>query len=288
MGFEYVEPSSVEEAVEVLRESGPETFVVAGGTDLVLRMRLRLAEPRKLVGLRRLAELRVIQEEADGALSVGAAATLSDMARSDTVRRRAPLLAEVCGLTRSNQVRSLATLGGTLGAASPQAEPPIALLALAAEVEVQGPSGTRRLGVDDLIVGFGKTSLGEAEIVTRVIIRPTPEGTRTAYERLARRGSIEPPLVAGAVALALDAKGVCRSARVVLGVATDRPIRLAEAERMLVGRRPDADLLREAAGSASRVEVRAGVRASRAYRSRVAPVVVARALARAVGEREGW
>lgn len=282
MGFEYVEPRDVEEAVRI-RSAVPGAYLLAGGTDLMLRVRLRQVNPRLVVGVGRLPELVGIEETAEGGLRLGAAATLGAIARSAVGREIAPLLTEVCGRTRSPQVRTLATIGGTLCAASPLAEPTPCLLALDASVRLRGAGGERTLALDDFLVGPGQTALRPDEILLSVLLEAPTPGTRTAYERLTRREAIEAPLIASAVSLTMDGKGICRSARVTLGVATPRPVRLPDVEAALAGRRLDSATVQAAAQAAGAVEVRDDVRASKEYRQRMAPVVVGRALARALG-----
>lgn len=281
MGFEYVEPRSVEEAAAILRRAGPDACLIAGGTELMLRVRLGQVRPKLVVGIGRLPELTGIARTDEGGLSLGAAVTLRAIAGSPDVRMLAPLLAEVCAQTRSPQFRTLATVGGTLCGASPLAEVPLALVALDADVEIAGAAGGHRLAVSDFVTGPGRTALQVGEIVTGVFVGPRATGTHTAYERLSRRGAIEPPLVASAVALTLDAERVCRSCRVVLGVATPTPVRLSQSEEMLLGRKLSIERTRAAAQVARAVDVHDDVRATRPYLQRMAGIVVGRALARA-------
>ncbi|MDP2956016.1 MAG: FAD binding domain-containing protein [Longimicrobiales bacterium] len=281
MGFDYVEPDSLEDAVRTLSAAGDGAFVIGGGTELMLRVRRREISPRRIVGLRRIQELERVHDLGNGVVSVGAGATLASIARSSIARGAAPMLAEVCGQTRSPQVRTLATLGGVVCGASPVAEPPLVLLAAGATVRLIGPDGERSLALGDFVVGPFRTVIRVGEILVSIEIPPSERGSAAAYERLARRESIEAPLVACACALALDPAGICQWGRVVLGVSTPRPIRLLEVESTLVGRRVTQDGLEAAARAAEVVEVRDDVRASRGYLRRMAPVVVGRALATA-------
>lgn len=295
MSFDYVEPASLDEALAILDQSRPEarleTHLMAGGTTLVRRLRRREVRPRLVVGIGRLPELGGLSEEADGTLRIGAATTLSALARSAAVSRLAPLLAEVCGRTRSPQIRTLATLGGALCAGSPLAEPALALLALDAAVLLRSSVERRRLPLAELLVGPGRTALRADEILTAILVPGASADRAWAYEGLSRRHAVEPPLVAAAVALELDSDGHCRTARVALGMATPVPIRLHSVERAVEGGRPEGERLRSAAELAVGLELREDVRASAEYRARVIPAIVRRALVRAAeagrGTREG-
>ena len=279
MSFEFSQPPSLGAALDAL--AGEDALPIAGGTALVPRLRRREVAPRLLVNVSRLPELRGVRAEGGGA-AIGAATTLSEVARSPEVRAVAPLLADLCAGARSPQIRNAATLGGCLLSGPDFAEPALALLALDARVTLRSRAGEREVAIADLLAdGAG---LRPGELIVGVSLPPSADARFGLY-RVARREAIEPPLVAAAVCLRLGASGAAEDVRICLGVATPQCLRLREVEAALRGgsvispeaaRRAVADVL-------SGIPLRPDVRAGEGYRRRVIPVAVARSVEAALG-----
>lgn len=280
MPFAYQRPPDLGAALSALGEDG--ALPIAGGTSLVLRLRRRELSPSLLVGVSQLPELAGIRLDTD-TLSIGAATTLASVARSPEVLTAAPLLAQLCERARSAQIRNAATLGGAILSGPDFAEPVLALIALGARVELRWQGGEREADVGNLLAdGVG---LRPGELIVSVRLPRATGNARFGAHRVARREGIEAPLVAAAVALRLGANGVAEDARICLGVATARPLRLRSVEQSLVGTMPlpEAARLAVEAGLAE-IPLRPDVRAGEGYRRRIIPTIVARSVEAALDQ----
>ncbi len=287
--FEHVHATSVEHAVRLLREGGADALLVAGGTELLPRMKLGLARAGLLVSLSRVRH-RAPVARPDGSLELDALTPLTEVARSDAVGARAPILAEAAQAVASRQVRNVATLGGNLcqetrclyynqthrfqfrepcikrggsgcyvagGSerclAVAMADTAPALLCLDARVDILGPAGARQRPVEELYSGDAAAPLAlePGQVVASVAIPPPPPGTGTAFIKYSRRGGVEFAGVTVAAALTVDpAFGTCVRARMAVGAVSPAPVRAREAESVLTRARPTDRTLAEAARAA--------------------------------------
>src|SRR5262249_11224710 len=197
------EPRSVDDAVALLAEHGADAKIVAGSTALTIMLRQRLIAPRALVSLGRLdGDLRAIHES-DGRLVIGALGTHREVEKSALVRRAVPVLAETFATVANIRVRNVATVGGVVAEADYASDPPTVFLALDAEIEARGPSGTRRIAAADFFQGFFTTALAQDEIVTCVRVPVPPSGTRGVYEKFVTRSSEDRPCLGDAAVVRL-------------------------------------------------------------------------------------
>lgn len=208
--FQYARPVTVVEAVALLEEYGPEARLLAGGTDLVIELRNHWVEPKVVIDLKRIPELAPAIVERDGYLSISAATVMADIVANEQVQRYFPALVEAADVVGSVQIRARATLAGNICNGSPAADAAPPLLVYDAVVIITGPTGTRRLPVDDFIVGPGKTALGRGELVTAIEL-PIPERAYgAAYQRLTRRRGTD--LASITLCCGVDPDGVTRLA----------------------------------------------------------------------------
>lgn len=276
-GFRYLRPATLGEALEALQTPGPGdgdgAHALAGGTDLMVAMRHGKASPRTVVDVTRVPELRVLREEEDGSLLLGAAVTHTEAAESPLVRRLAPVLAKACAAVGSVQVRNLGTLGGNAANASVAADTLPALAALRARFEVAGPCGGRRVSPDEFFRGPGKTCLAPGELLTAIRI-PLQPAHGAAFLKVGRRRAA----AVSRLSVAAMVNPEAGLARIAVGAVFPRPGRLAAAEEVL-HRGFGEDLLEEA-GRAAEAAVRevSGGRASMAYKLPVTRHCVIRAL----------
>jgi carbon-monoxide dehydrogenase medium subunit len=185
--FEYARPDTVEEAVSLLNEYGADAKILAGGTDLVIELRNRWSEPKVVIDVKRIPEFAPAITEHDGVVSISAGTVMADLTASDLIQTRFPALAEAAVVVGSVQIRARATLAGNICNGSPAADTSPPLLVYDAVVVVGGPSGIRRIPIDDFIVGPGKTALERGELVLAIEL-PLPAGAfGAAYTRLTRR-----------------------------------------------------------------------------------------------------
>ena len=276
--FEYVEPQTLDEALALLADDPDETLVMAGGTSVVILMKQDLVRPRRVVGLRRLSQLRAIVT-ADGGVSLGALATHEALARDGLVRSHAPALASTFAAVATVRIREQATLGGNLAHADPAQDPPVTLLALDATAVALSKTRARRIPLDALFVDVFETSLEPDELLIRVEVPPLPAGARATFQKFLPNTRDDYATVSVAAVVATAADGACTHARIAIGGAGPVPLRAHEAERALVGRRLDDDAIREAAAlAAAATDPIADLRGSADYKRAMAGVWAERAL----------
>jgi CO/xanthine dehydrogenase FAD-binding subunit len=269
---DYYLPGSVPEALGLLGAHGPELLVIAGGTVAMPLINEGISLPTRVMGLRR-AGLDRVERHGDS-LVLGATATLTSLLGQDDV----PMLRQAASRTASWSVRNMGTVGGNLFTPPPGGDIATALLALDATVTVTGPSGPRILPLAAFWTGFMTTDLGPDELVTSITV-PVDAG-RTTFVKLGRKQDNTPSVVTVAVHLAMAGDGeTVEAARVALGAAGPHPLRMARAEAVLAGSRPDTAVIEEAASAAAAdCEPFTDAVASDWYRRRMVGVVVGRAL----------
>jgi carbon-monoxide dehydrogenase medium subunit len=267
--FHYVRPSSLGEALDLLAKHGEDAKLLAGGHSLLPAMKLRLAQPKVLIDIGRLADLRFIRAEGDR-ISVGALATHYELETSDLVRAQCPLLVETASAIGDVQVRNRGTIGGSLARADPAADWPAAILALGAELELTGPSGRRIVQAEDFFVDLLQTALGPGEILTAVRVPRT--GRSVAYEKFSQKAS----------GFAICGVAVVREEGIRVGITgvAAKPYRARGVEEAFP--RGIAEAARQAAEG---VEAMGDLHASPEYRAHLARVYTERALVRALASR---
>jgi carbon-monoxide dehydrogenase medium subunit len=268
----YFLPTSVPEAIGLLRTHGPDLLVIAGGTVAMPLVNEGISLPNLVMGLRR-AGLDAIERTPAG-LRIGATATLTAVAAQDDV----PLLATAARRTASWSVRNMATIGGNLFTPPPGGDVATALLALDAVVEATGPDGTRSIPLEAFFTGFLATALAPDELVTAITV-PTPApGEATSFLKFGRRHANTPAVVTVAARVTLDG-GIVAGARLVLGAVGPHPIRVETAEAALDGSTLDAGAIDAAASAAAAAaDSSEDAIASDWYRRRMVGVIVRRAL----------
>jgi carbon-monoxide dehydrogenase medium subunit len=278
----YLEPETVDEALDLLAEHGDGAKVLAGGQSLLILMRERLVDVDALVGLKAIAPLREI--EVNGGVRIGAMVTHSAVERDERIAARWPLLHAAEAAVSTLQVRNRGTLCGNVAHAFPTADPPAALVACDGVVHLASRAGgEREVAAEDFFVGLMQTEAGPEELVTAVSLPAQPEGARTAYMKYAIR-PLDFAIVSVAVRIVPAADGTIADARIGLAGAHNHTLRATEAEAVLVGERPSAELLERAGQAAAhQAEPLADVDGTVDYKRRVAGVFTARAIARALG-----
>ena len=275
--FEYVEPETLDEVLTLLAEGAEDTHVMAGGTSLVILMKQDLVRPERVIGLRRLAQLRAI--DAGDGLRLGALATHAALARSAAVRGHAPALAATFAAVGTVRIREQATLGGNLAHADPAQDPPVTLLALDASAVAMSMTRARTIPFAALFIDVFETSLEPDELLLRVEVPPLPDGARGTYKKFLPNTLDDYATVSVAVVVATSADGACTHARIALGGAAPIPFRATDAERSLIGRRLDGGAIREAAAlAAAATDPITDLRGGADYKRAMARVLTERAL----------
>jgi aerobic carbon-monoxide dehydrogenase medium subunit len=277
---DYEAPATVAEAVELLAEHGDEASVLAGGQSLIPLLALRLAHPAVLIDINGVTELSGVSV-AGGWVTIGAMTREYMAEESGTVADAVPLLADALPLIGHEAIRSRGTIGGSLAHADPAGELPAVARALDAEFVVCGPSGERVVPAEEWFEGYLTTSRGPDELLTEVRFPAAGPGTGTSFQEVARRHG-DFAIVGLAASLTLS-DGAITDARLAFAGLSDVPVRAAEAENLLVGERPSAELFDEAARRAtSDADPPADLHGSPEYRKKVAATLVRRGLQAAV------
>jgi CO/xanthine dehydrogenase FAD-binding subunit len=283
--FDYLAPTSLEEAVEAMARYGDEAKLLAGGQSLVPLLAFRLAGPGVLVDLNRVRELDYLRDD-DGRLAIGAMTRHRTVQDLPGLRRRCAMLAEGVESIGHVAIRNRGTVGGSLAHADPAAEWPALALALDGECEVVGPRGARTVPVEQLFVTYFTTTLEPDEILKEVRLRlPAGRAGSTFVELTRRHGDFA---IAGVGALlVLDEDGSVGDARLTLIGVKDQAVRARAAEEALVGSKPDDAQLDEAVALVDgAIEPSDDLQGSAAYRRHVAKVLTRRALVEARGRAE--
>jgi carbon-monoxide dehydrogenase medium subunit len=278
----YLDPTTVDEALDALAEHGEQAKVVAGGQSLLVLMREGLARPDVLVGLHRVAGLDAL--EVNGGARIGAMVRHATVEHDPRIADGWPLLATAEAAVSTLQVRNRGTLCGSVAHAFPTADPPGALIAADARVHLASRArGERDVAAEDFFRGLMTTAAEPDELVTAVSVPPQPDGARWAYLKYSIR-PLDFAIVGVAARVVLAQDGTVAEARIGLNGAANRTLRATEAEAVLAGERPDGELLRRAAdAAAAQSQPIADVDGTVEYKRRMVGVHVRRALERALG-----
>jgi len=284
--FDYHAPKTLSQACGLLRDLGPGAKVLAGGTDVLHKMKTGKLAPAALVSLKRLSELRGIRYEADRGVVIGALVTQNEIYRSPVLQERYLSVSDAAHQMASNQIRNLGTVGGNIVNGVPSADLPPILIALGATIRLVGPSGERTLALENFFTGAAQTVIAPDEILTDVVI-PDGDWTGSRYLKfgLRRSGALA---VAGSAAAVRAEAGTIHEARVVLSSCGPTVIRATAAENYLRGK-PVSDEVLDEAGLRAEADSRPrdSIRGSAEYRRNLARVLTKRALKKAIEEGHG-
>ncbi len=284
--FDYHAPASLDEVLSLLREHGDDAKILAGGHSLIPVMKLRFAQPKHVVDLRRVPGLVGVREE-DGALVIGAMTTYAAVQTSDLVDRRLPVLAEAVRVIGDPLVRNMGTVGGSLAHADPGADLPALALALDAELRVRGRGGERTVNAEDFFVGLMETALRPTDVLLDVRFQIPTGRAGAAYEKHKHPASGY-ALVGVAAVVRLAEGDRIDWARVALTGLGVQPTRAEPVEWALTGQDvTDALIANAAQHAADGIEIREDLQGTRAYKANLAAVCARRALERALARARG-
>jgi carbon-monoxide dehydrogenase medium subunit len=282
--FTHLQPASLPEACALLAEHTGEAQVLAGGTDLLVRMKHRRSTPAYLVNLKGLPGLDYIEYVPGEGLRVGALASIEAVKNSVAIRKTYPVLRQAAAYMATVAIRNRATLVGNICNGSPSAEIAPALIVLGASAEIAGPRGARTVAVEDFFIGPGVTVLEPDEIVSEIRVPEPPARSAAAYEKHSlRRMDVAMVGVAALVAPAGDGDGAIDVVRLALSAVAPTPMRAKEAEELLRGCRPSSDLIAAAARAAAEAarpitDIRGSAEARRAIVETLTDQVIRQAL----------
>jgi aerobic carbon-monoxide dehydrogenase medium subunit len=234
--FDYLEPSTVAEACALLKERAGDAKVFAGGSHLTILMKQGLYQPKTLVNIKKIPELKGIQFDSTEGLKIGALVTHRELETSVLVREKLPVLCEAEREVANIRVRNMGTVGGNLASGEPLTDLSQIFIALDGRLEILGSNGHRTIAVEELFLDFYTTSLAEDEIIARVVLPALPAGSGIDYIRFSSSSVVDKPCAGVAVRFTLD-KELVQTARVVLGCVGPTPVRARQAEASLTGKK---------------------------------------------------
>lgn len=280
--FDYSTPANLDEVLKLLAEDGDNSKVLAGGHSLIPAMRLRLAQPEKIIDIKALRpELSYIKEEGD-TIKIGAMTTYYQIETSDLLKEKAPILPEAASVIGDVQVRNWGTAGGSLVHADPSSDLPSVMLALDAEVVLKSAKGERVEAAKDFFAGILQTTIEPDELLIEVRFK-TPTGKKSSYKKLPNKASHYS--VVGAAAVVGVADGKITDAAVAFSGLAEIPLRFDELEKKLAGVATDEDSLDKACkGFARDVDALEDLHGSQEYRRAMAEVFAKRAILSALGK----
>ena len=236
--FDYLEPTTVAEACALLKQHGGEAKVFAGGSHLTILMKQGLYQPRALVNIKKISELKGIKYDEKEGLSIGALVTHREIETSALVREKFPVLCDAEREVANIRVRNMGTVGGNLASGEPLTDLSQIFIALDGKAKIAGPDGQRTIPIEELFVDFYTTSLAEDEILTQVVLPPLPPRSGVDYIRFSSSSVVDKPSAGVAVRLTLEnSSETIQTARIVLGCVGATPVRARKAEALLTGKK---------------------------------------------------
>lgn len=279
LNFKLLEPVHLEEALDLLKEYGPDAELLAGGTDLLLDIRHGIKRPDCLISLTEIDRIAFVTGE-PGCVRIGAGTSLHAVDQSPVLQSDCRMLIEGAGIVGSQQIRNLATIGGNICNAVPSADAAAPLLAADAQVIIRSAIDQRCVPLSDFFISPRRTVLQSGEMVTEFILPKAPPYTGSVYRRHTLRHALDLAMAGVAVSITMDAEGkIIQKARIAISAVAPTPRRAALAEELLTGNQFTELLLDEAAElcvmASSPIS---DVRASADYRKEIIRVLTKRCI----------
>jgi carbon-monoxide dehydrogenase medium subunit len=282
--FEILEPKSIAEACKILAAE-EDVKLIAGGTALLILIKQGIFIPKTLINLKKIKDAgEIIYNSKDG-LRIGGLASIYDVESAAVVREHYSLLAEACHVVANIRIRNMATIAGNLAHADYQSDPPAALVALDASVELTNRNRVRSIKLADFLIGMYETCLERDELLTGLLVPPPPPNSKGTYLKFATRSSEDRPC-AGVAAWVQRSNGTCEAARVVVGAVSPVPVMITGAD-LVNGTAMTSESIEEVASKAqAAVNPIDDLRGTAAYKRHLVKVLVRRALTACVNEEE--
>lgn len=283
--FDYHAPKTVDEAIRLLGELGDEAKLLAGGHSLLPMMKLRFAQPKHLIDLNRIDQLRGIREQ-DGTLHIGAMTTENELIASTLLQEKCPLLPEAAHWIADPQVRNCGTIGGDIAHGDPGNDHPAVMMAVDAVFVLRGSGGERQVPAEHFFHGLYYTELAPDELLTEIRIPAVAQGTGSAYAKLKRKTG---DFATAAAAVQLQLAGdTCKKINIALTNVAPTALRAKEAESLLTGKPIDDALIEQAAQKAMAVcDPAEDLRGDRDYKIHMAGEMTRRAIRQALARAKG-
>ncbi len=274
--FEYFAPSTLEEALDLLSKFGKDAKVLAGGTDLIVKMKMRVYEPKYIINIKRIKGLNYIEEDKKE-VRIGALTTWRQLEKSDIIRKNFPALYDAVKVMAGVQIRNMATIGGNLCNASAAADGAPPLLVYDAKVKLVSKSGEKIVPLTEFFTGPGKTVMRPDELLVEIIVPKAEPGTGSAFIKVART-AMDLAKISAATAVRVE-DGIIKWVRIAIGSAAPTPIRARKTEEALLGKQFTQEVIRENVKIvAEEISPIDDVRSTAKYRRLVSKVIVEDAL----------
>ena len=279
--FEYDAPSTLEEAIGLLKQHGDGAKILAGGHSLIPMMKLRFASPERVIDINGVPGLSYIKEDG-GMLKIGAMTTESEVEHSDLLKKKFPIFGDVSKLIADPQVRNMGTIGGNLAHGDAANDHPALMLALRATVIATGQGGKRPIPIDEFFLGLFATALQQDEILTEIQIPVPAKGTGSAYHKLERKVG-DYATAGAAVQLTINDKGICTDIGIGLTNVSATPMRASRSEQLILNNQVTEENISAAAQLAAEdCSPSADLRGSEEYKRAMVAVLVKRMIRKAV------
>jgi xanthine dehydrogenase iron-sulfur cluster and FAD-binding subunit A len=282
--FDYYQPQSLKDAYKLMEKLQGRAKYLAGGTDIIVRVKQKAIHPDALISLRGIGALKNV--DSNGGLSLGSMTLFRDMERNPFIAKEYPALTQAVRVLANPQVRNVATVGGNLCNAAPSADCAPPLMVMGARLVLEGPGGRREVSIDDFFKGPGENSMEEAELLTQIKIPKKTHHTGMAFLKVGRVAQ-DIAIVNAAALLVLDNKK-CRKCRLAVGAVAPVPLRLNKVEKLIEGEEIGPDLL-DQIGRMVEQEVSpiTDVRSTEEYRRTMSGVLIKKAIKQALKNAEG-
>jgi len=275
--FDYYEASSMQEAVELKAKLGDKAKFIAGGTDLVIMMKMEREHPSAVISISKVPGMDEVKVTENGSLSIGALTTIYNIARHPWIKDRYPALSEAAASFGSTQIEAMGTIGGNIANGSPAADTPPALLTLGAEVVLHSKEGDRTMALEDFFLAPGKTAIKNGELLTAVVLPPAKDNSTSTFLKMTR---VSADLAKVSLGLSIVRDGdTLKDVRIGMGAVAPKPIRLPKTEAILRGKKYSESLVEKAAVSAAEEIIPiSDVRSTADYRRKVTKAMLVDAL----------
>ena len=278
--FDYFQPQTLKEAFSFMEKVKGHAKYVAGGTDVMVRIRQKALQPDALVSLRGINGLKTISH--NGGLSLGSMTPLRELDRDPVIARDYPALGQAVWALANPQVRNVATVGGNLCNSAPSADCAPPLMVMDATLQLDGPGGVREAPIDTFFTGPGENCMERADVLTRIHIPEKAENTGMAFLKVGRVAQ-DIAIVNAAALLVMDKKK-CRKCRLAVGAVAPTPLRLKNAEKLLEGEEVEPELLDRLSEMVKQeVSPITDVRSTEEYRRVMSGILIKRAIKQALG-----
>jgi carbon-monoxide dehydrogenase medium subunit len=274
--FDYLEPSNINEAISLLLQYGDRGKAVAGGTDLIVKMKRREIKPDYLINLKGILDINYVKY--NNVLQIGSLTTINSIDKSPVIKENFLILSQSAHKIGSPQVRNIATIGGNICNASPSADMIPSLMVSGAMLKIIGPDGEKKVPIERFFTGPSETILSKGEILTSIEVpRPSP-GTKSVYIKHSVRRAMDLAIVG--IALAVNIKdGICEDIKIGLGAVAPTPIRAYRGEEIIRGKEINDELIEKVAEvSCSETSPISDIRGSAEYRREMVKALIKRGL----------